>query len=172
MRKGGGCVHKIDDTLVALVIYSYVYLFIDLLIYGFIDSSIKFPNLAKLATDKQDDKVRDQRRREVKQRQEIYQWGDDPDYKGLPGFIKSSSADALPKDVQFTNEDAGQLLDARRKGIFNTLHIKFRGLFHYWEEFDDFKKVGCITAMVVRWSCHPTLFLTCFCEIVTPLMDH
>ena len=97
-----------------------------------------------MATDKQHGKVREQRRIEVQQRQDIYQWGDDPDYKGLPGCIKSPSADALPKDVQFTHEDAGQLLDAKRKGIFNALHLKFRSLFQYWNEFEDFGKVGWI----------------------------
>lgn len=97
-----------------------------------------------MATDKQHDKVREQRRIEVQQRQDIYQWGDDPDYEGLPGFIKSPSADALPEDVQFTHEDAGQLLDAKRKGICNTLHLKFRSLFQYWNEFEDFFKVGWI----------------------------
>ena len=107
-----------------------------------------------MATDTQDHKVREQRRIEVEQRQDIYQWGDDPDYKGLPGFIKSPSPDKLPKDVQFTHEDAGQLLDAKRKGICNALHLKFRSLFQYWKEFEDFGKVGWFTAM------------TSFCETI------
>ena len=97
-----------------------------------------------MITDEQNDEVRNQRRLEVKQRQEIYQWGDDPDYRGLPGFIKSESAKTLPKDVQFTQEDANELLQAKNKGILNTLSVKFRGLFHSWEEFDDFRKVSWI----------------------------
>ena len=98
-----------------------------------------------MTTDEQNDSVRDRRRLEIKERQDIYHWGDDPDYQGLPGFIKAENATTLPKDVQFTQEDANKLFHARNKGIFNTLSIKFRGLFQSWENFEDFCKVNEIT---------------------------
>lgn len=119
--------------------------------------SVFFEGKAKLATDTQDHKVSEQRRIEVQQRQDIYHWGDDPDYKGLPGFIKSSRPDELPKDVQFTHEDAAQLLDAKKKGICNALHLKFRSLFQYWKEFEDFCKafehlIGYELKAVEHWK--------------------
>ena len=101
--------------------------------------------LAKLITDEQNEEVKNQRRLEIKQRQEIYQWGDDPDYRGLPGFIKSKNARTLPKDAQFTQEDADELLRAKHKGIFNSISIFVRGLFYSWYEFDDFRRVSYST---------------------------
>ncbi|XP_078376634.1 allene oxide synthase-lipoxygenase protein-like isoform X3 [Oculina patagonica] len=119
--------------------------------------SVFFEGKAKLITDEQNDVVRDRRRQEVKERQNLYHWGDDPDYQGLPGFIKSKTAKTLPKDVQFTQEDADQLLQAKHKGIFNTLSIKFRGLFHSWEKFEDFCKafvhfVGDVPLAAEHWK--------------------
>jgi len=102
--------------------------------------AVFFEGEAKLITDEQNQELKNQRRLEIQQRQEIYQWGDDPDYRGLPGFLKAETAKSLPKDVQFTQEDAAELLRARNKGIFNSLSVFLRGFFHPWQEFDDFRR--------------------------------
>lgn len=78
---------------------------------------------------------------EVQQRKEIYKWGDDPNFIGLPGFIKSESVKTLPKDVQFTEEALDDLYQARRKALLNLGLVKLLNLFESWEDFDDYKKV-------------------------------
>ena len=85
--------------------------------------------------------MRNQRRLEVQQRQEIFQWGDDPAYHGLPGYIKCESVKMLPKDVQFTQEAAEGLHIARSKAMVNLGLIKLLNIFDSWDDFEDYRKV-------------------------------
>lgn len=97
--------------------------------------------LAKLITDEQHEVLKKQRRLEVQKRLEIYQWGDDPNFDGFPGFIKSESVRTLPKDVQFTEEAIDDLYQAKRKALINLGLVKLLNMLESWEDFHDFKKV-------------------------------
>ena len=95
---------------------------------------------AILVTDEQHEAVRNQRRLELQQRQELFQWGDDPVYIHLPGYMKGERS-TLPKDVQFTQEGAEDLHNARNKALTNLGLIKLLNLFDSWDDFDDYRKV-------------------------------
>lgn len=87
---------------------------------------------------------------ELQQRQEIFQWGDDPIYINLPGYFKGEST-TLPKDVQFTQEGAEDLHTARNKALANLGLIKLLNVFDPWDDFDDYRKVDlhCIVVYFV-----------------------
>ena len=97
---------------------------------------------AKLTTDEQTEAVRKQRRLEIQERQELYKWGDDPNFFGLPGFIKAESARKLPKDVRFTEEAIDDLYSAKHKALVNLGLVKLLNLFESWEDFQDYRKVS------------------------------
>lgn len=97
---------------------------------------------AKLITDEQPEAVRKQRRLEIQERQELYKWGDDPNFLGLPGFIKAESARKLPKDVRFTEEAIDDLYSAKHKALVNLGLVKLLNLFESWEDFQDYRKVS------------------------------
>lgn len=103
--------------------------------------AVFFVSLALLITDEQHESVRNQRRLEIQQRQEIFQWGDDPAFLNLPGYIKCENAKKLPKDVQFTQEAAEDLHNARQKAMVNLGLIKLLNIFDSWDDFDDYRKV-------------------------------
>lgn len=86
--------------------------------------------------------MQNQRRIEIQQRQELFQWGDDPVFHCLPGYVKSENWKKLPKDVQFTTEAADDLHTARQKALINLGLIKLWNIFDSWEDFDDYRKVG------------------------------
>ena len=88
--------------------------------------------------------MRNQRRLEIQQRQEIFQWGDDPTFAGFPGYIKCENTNLLPKDVQFTQEAQADLHNARNKALLNLGLVKLLNIFDSWEDFDDYRKV-CIS---------------------------
>lgn len=71
----------------------------------------------------------------------MFQWGDDPAFSGLPGYIKAENNKALPKDVQFTQEAAEDLHKAKNKGMVNLGLIKLLNIFDSWDDFDDYRKV-------------------------------
>ena len=98
--------------------------------------------LAKLITDDQHEVVRKQRVLEIQSRHEIYKWGDDPNFAGLPGFIKSENVRTLPKDVRFTEEAIDDLYHAKRKALLNLGLVKLLNMFESWEDFHDYKKVN------------------------------
>ena len=98
---------------------------------------------ALLVTDEQHEVIRSQRRLEIQQRQELFQWGEDPLNHGLPGYVKSEHWKKLPKDVQFTEEAVDDLHTARNKALVNLGLIKLLNIFDSWEDFDDYRKV-CI----------------------------
>ena len=103
--------------------------------------------LALLAKDKQDPALKQQRVKEIQQRQELYKWGHNPAYSvDLPGFIEAEDPQSLPKDVQFTEEATGTLHHAKRHAIINLGLGDFFNLFDRWDEFDDFRK--CFTPFV------------------------
>ena len=106
-----------------------------------------FPS-ALLVTDEQHEAVRSQRQIEIQQRQELFKWGDDPAYHGLPGYVKSEHWKMLPKDVQFTEEAADDLHTARNKALVNLGLIKLLNIFDSWEDFDDYRKV-CIYNIIL-----------------------
>jgi len=97
--------------------------------------------VAKLITDDQPEAVKKQRVVEIQQRKEIYKWGDDPNFMGLPGFIKSESVKTLPKDIRFTEEAIDDLYTAKRKALVNLGMVKLLNMFDSWEDFNDYKKV-------------------------------
>ena len=100
-----------------------------------------------LAKDKQHENLQQQRLVEIQQRQELYQWGDDPAYSvDLPGFIKASDPKSLPKDVQFTEEASNTLHQAKNHALINLGLGKFLNLFDSWDDFDDYRK--CFTTLV------------------------
>ena len=101
--------------------------------------SLSFP--AKVITDDQHDVVKSHRRLEIQQRQELYHWGDDAKYSGLPGFIKAESSKRLPKDVQSTQEAADDQHEVRHKTLINLGLIKLLNIFDSWEDFEDYRKV-------------------------------
>ena len=105
--------------------------------------------LAKLITDEQHEVLKKQRRLEVQKQLEIYQWGDDPNFSGFPGFIKSEKTTTLPKDVQFTEEDAEDLQNANNKALANLGLVKLLNIFDSWEDFDDYRKV-CICNIILN----------------------
>lgn len=84
--------------------------------------------------------MRKQRQLELQQRRELYQWGDDPVYNHLPGYIKAEK-ETLPKDVQFTQEGANDLHNARNRALANLGLVKLLNLFDAWDDFDDYRKV-------------------------------
>lgn len=96
---------------------------------------------ALLVTDEQHESVRNQRRLEIQRRQELFQWGDDPAFSSLPGFIKAENNKSLPKDVQFTQEAVDNLHHAKNKGLANLGLIKLLNIFDTWDDFDDYRKV-------------------------------
>lgn len=96
--------------------------------------------------------MRNQRRLELQQRQELFQWGDDPIYIHLPGYIKGEIK-TLPKDVQFTQEGADDLHNARTKALANLGLIKLLNIFDSWDDFDDYRKV-CVHFMVCKVILH------------------
>lgn len=103
---------------------------------------LRYCSSAKLITDDQSEAVKKQRRVEIQKRKEIYQWGDDPDFDGFPGFIKSEGVKTLPKDVMFTEEAIDDLYHAKRKALVNLGLVKLLNMFESWEDFDDYKKVN------------------------------
>ena len=85
--------------------------------------------------------MRNQRRLEIHERQELFQWGDDPAFSGLPGYIKAENNKSLPKDVQFTEEAVYELINAHTKGFANLGLMKLLNVFDSWDDFDDYRKV-------------------------------
>jgi len=118
--------------------------------------SIFFEGKALLVTDEQHESVRNQRRLEIQQRQELFQWGDDPAFSGLPGYIKAENNKSLPKDVQFTQEAVDDLHNAKHKGLVNLGLIKLLHIFDSWDDFDDYRKafvsfVGNVPLAADHW---------------------
>lgn len=116
-----------------------------------------FEGKAKLITDEQHEVLKKQRRLEVQKRLEIYQWGDDPNFDGFPGFIKSESVRTLPKDVRFTEEAIDDLYQAKRKALINLGLVKLLNMLESWEDFHDYKKafvsfVGEVPLASKRWQ--------------------
>lgn len=91
-------------------------------------------------TDEQHDAVRNQRRLELQQRQDLFQWGDDPTFINLPGYYKGERK-TLPKDVQFAQEGAEDLHNSRNKALANLGLLKLLNLFDPWDDFEDYRKV-------------------------------
>ena len=87
---------------------------------------------------------------ELKNRQSIYEWGDDNAYKDLPGYLKATDVNSLPKDVQFTQEAMHDLHKARRAALLNLGLVKLFNLFTKWDDFDDFRKVMRDCAIIAR----------------------
>ena len=85
--------------------------------------------------------MKKQRIVEIQQRKTIYKWGDDPNFMGLPGFIKSEGVKKLPKDIRFTEEAIDDLYTAKRKALVNLGMVKLLNIFDSWEDFNDYKKV-------------------------------
>nr|XP_058954727.1 allene oxide synthase-lipoxygenase protein-like [Pocillopora verrucosa]XP_058954728.1 allene oxide synthase-lipoxygenase protein-like [Pocillopora verrucosa] len=119
--------------------------------------SIFFTGKALLVTDEQHEVIRSQRRLEIQQRQELFQWGEDPLNHGLPGYVKSEHWKKLPKDVQFTEEAVDDLHTARNKALVNLGLIKLLNIFDSWEDFDDYRKafvsfVGDVPMAADHWQ--------------------
>ena len=103
--------------------------------------------LAILPRGKQHHEVQKQRYLEIQQRQELYQWGDDPAYSvDLPGFIKAKDPESLPKDVQLTDEADDTFLQVSQRSLINLGLGDFFNLFDSWDDFDDYRK--CFTAFM------------------------
>lgn len=86
--------------------------------------------------------MKKQRRLEIQNRQEVYKWGDDPKFTGLPGYLKAESAKKLPKDVRFTEEAIDDLLTAKNKALVNLGLVKLLNMFEPWQDFQDYRKVS------------------------------
>ncbi|XP_068692122.1 allene oxide synthase-lipoxygenase protein-like isoform X2 [Montipora foliosa] len=119
--------------------------------------SVFFEGKAKLITDEQPEAVRKQRQLEIQNRQQIYKWGDDPNFIGLPGFIKAENAKNLPKDVRFTEEAIDDLYSAKHKALVNLGLVKLLNLFESWEDFQDYRKafvsfVGSVPPAAEAWQ--------------------
>lgn len=102
--------------------------------------AIVFEGTAKLPTDQQHGTVKSQREMELKNRRSVYEWGDENAYKDLPGYLKATDVNSLPKDVQFTQEAMHDLHKARRAALMNLGLVKLFNLFTKWDDFDDFRK--------------------------------
>lgn len=100
-----------------------------------------FEGKAKLPTDEQHPAVKSRREAELKERKALYEWGHDDVYSDLPGYVKASGVNNLPRDVQFTEEAAYDLHRARRKALINLGLVKLFNLFDQWDDFDDYRKV-------------------------------
>ena len=98
---------------------------------------------ALLITDKQSKEVGKQRKKEVQERQKLFQWGEDPKYINLPGYLKGERFLDLPKDVQFTVEDIEDLFKSTVAGEVNDQLNSLLSTFDSWEEFGDYSKVIC-----------------------------
>lgn len=105
---------------------------------------------AKLPTDQQHGTVKSQREEELKNRRSVYEWGDDDAYKDLPGYLKATDVNSLPKDVQFTKEAMYDLHKARRAALVNLGLVQLFNLFTKWDDFDDFRKVIRDCAIIAR----------------------
>jgi len=119
--------------------------------------SVFFEGKAKLIADEQPEAVKKQRCLEIQQRQEIYKWGDDPNFIGLPGFIKAASARKLPKDVRFTEEAVDDLYNAKHKALVNLGLVKLMNILESWEDFQDYRKafvtfVGKVPPAAEEWQ--------------------
>lgn len=79
---------------------------------------------------------------EIQHRQEVYKWGDDPNFVGLPGYIKAESVRKLPKDIRFTEEAIDDLYSAKKKALVNLGLVKLLNAFESWENFHDYRKVS------------------------------
>ena len=102
---------------------------------------------AILPGNQQNEALKQQREKEVKDNQELYKWGSDPSYsQDLPGFIEADTPSSLPKDVQFTDEASYSLFSTGKKGLVNLGLGDFFNLFEAWDSFDDFRK--CITPVL------------------------
>ena len=103
---------------------------------------IHFTFVARIPSMEQNPVIQQQRRLEIQQRQELYQWGDDPAYSvDLPGFIKASNPKSLPKDVQFTDEATNTLHTAKRAAALNLGLGKLFNVFNSWDSFEDFREL-------------------------------
>jgi len=117
--------------------------------------SVTFENKALLVTDKQSKAVRKQRKKEVQERQQLFQWGDDPKYINLPGYLKGELKN-LPKDVQFTREDSEDLVKSTVDGAINAGLESLLSTFDSWNDFDDYRKafrvlVGDVPPAADHW---------------------
>ena len=97
---------------------------------------------AKLITDEQPEAVKKQRCLEIQNRQEVYKWGDDPKFIGLPGYIKAETEQKLPKYVRFSEEVFDDMLNANHKALVNLGLVKLLNMFEPWQDFQDYRKVG------------------------------
>ncbi|KAM7441264.1 arachidonate 5-lipoxygenase [Porites harrisoni] len=118
--------------------------------------SVFFEGKAMTVTHEQHEAVKNQRKLELQQRQEIFQWADDLTLYHLPGCMKAEIS-TLPKDVQFTQEGADDLHNARQKALANLGLIKLFNLFDSWDDFDDYRKafvafVGDVPSAAERWQ--------------------
>lgn len=102
-----------------------------------------------LVTDEQHEAVRNQRKIEVQQRQQLFNWGDDPVYTNLPGYLKCEPK-TLPKDVQFTQEGIDELHKANRKALANLGLVTLLDIFDSWDDFDDYRKVKLLLLLFDR----------------------
>ena len=98
--------------------------------------------VAQLPSVEQHQVIQHQRQLEIQQRQELYQWGDDPAYSvDLPGFIKAEGNKSLPKDVQFTEEATNTLGTAKHAAAANLGLGKLYNVFNSWDSFEDFREL-------------------------------
>lgn len=96
---------------------------------------------AKLPTDEQHPAVKSRREAELTERRALYEWGHEDVYSDLPGYVKASGLDNLPRDVQFTEEASYDLHRARKRALMNLGLVKLFNLFDQWDDFDDYRKV-------------------------------
>ena len=85
--------------------------------------------------------MKSRREAELKERRALYEWGRDEVYADLPGYVKGTGVENLPKDVQFTQEAAYDLHRARRNALINLGLVHLLNAFDSWDDFDDYRKV-------------------------------
>lgn len=157
----GGIFHRSSDWFVDKVLIttsSTILKVYEFPCYAWVKrESVFFEGKAKLITDEQLEAVKKQRHLEIQHRQEVFKWGDDPNFVGLPGYIKAESVRKLPKDIRFTEEAIDDLYSAKKKALVNLGLVKLLNAFESWENFQDYRKafvsfVGDVPPAADQWQ--------------------
>ena len=88
------------------------------------DDNVRFPKLftlflAVLPFEDQHEILRHERKMEVQINQQVFLWGSDEAYIGLPGYTKAKVHADLPRRVEFTDVANKTLKAGRKSGLIN-----------------------------------------------------
>ena len=98
--------------------------------------------VALLPFEDQSEIIRVERVLEIEDRQVNYPWGELPTgVVDLPGFLRASRHNKVPRDSQLSNTAFGEFNRGRMIGGLNLGLSYFHTFFDRWRNFDSFKKL-------------------------------